>query len=269
MMNLLTYIKKIQERGKHSFTLEELTQNLSISNGAARAAINRLKKQGDLISPVRGFYVIVPPERRPYGSISAGELTPLLMEHLGLKYYVSLLSAAAFYGASHQKSSRFQIVTNKQLKHPLVFGQVVLQILYKKSLEDLPTRYFTVSTGYLKVATPELVVFDLFHYRRKSGGLNHIATVLAELVEEINTHDLIHLAEQRKEKAWIQRLGFILEKLGDEDNESALKLSKELLTYLEHKTLPFVPLASELPKKGYPRMKTWRIIENTTIESDI
>nr|MBA2306793.1 type IV toxin-antitoxin system AbiEi family antitoxin [Candidatus Dependentiae bacterium] len=231
--------------------------------------INRMKKQGDIISPARGFYVIVPPERQPYGSISADELTPLLMEYLEINYYVSLLSAAALYGASHQKIRCFQVVTDKQIKHPLVFGQVVVQILYKKSLKHLPTRDFTVSTGYLKVATPELVAFDLFHYRRKSGGLNHIATVLAELVEEINAQDLIYLADQIKEKAWIQRLGFILEKLGNTDNETALHLSKELLIYLENKALPFVPLASELPKKGYPRSKTWRIIENTTIESDV
>ncbi len=246
-MNLLTYIKKIREKGQRSFSLKQLMEDLQLSKGAAHTAISRLKKQGDLISPAKGFYVIVPPERRPYGSISAQELTPLLMKHLHVPYYVSLLSAAEFYGASHQKPARFQIITNKRINHKLIFGEVVLQVLYKKSLENLPLRDFTVATGYLKVASPELVTYDLFHYPQKSGGLNHIATVLAELVEEINIHDLLKLAEQVSEKAWLQRLGYILEKLGSSDNEKASRLSKGLLKYLKNKTLPFVPLAGELP----------------------
>ncbi|MBA3751625.1 hypothetical protein H0X06_02375 [Candidatus Dependentiae bacterium] len=244
-------------------------KDLGISKSGALNTVARAKKNGNLISPARGLYIIVPPEHKPFGSIPASELTPLLMEYLHADYYVSLLSAAALYGATHQKPAQFQIITNKRSRHPLSFGLVRLQLLYKKSLKNLPLRDFTVTTGYLKVASPELVVFDLLHYQERSGGLNHIATVLSELVERLTLHDLIQLAEQLDGKAWLQRLGFILEKLGTHDNERAAELSKKLLNHLQDKPLPYVALAPELPKKGYPRIKTWRIIENTTIESDL
>jgi len=39
--------------------------------------------------------------------------------------------------------------------------------------------------------------------------------------------------------------------------------------YLSGKVLVFIPLAPELPKSGFARIKKWKIIENTNIESDV
>lgn len=33
-----------------------------------------------------------------------------------------------FYGAIHQKPARFQVITNKRIKHPLKFGDVVIEL---------------------------------------------------------------------------------------------------------------------------------------------
>jgi hypothetical protein len=52
---------------------------------------------------------------------------------------------------------------------------------------------------------PELVALDL------SGGLNHIATVLSALIEAINKHKIIQLADFIGEKVSLQRLGYILD----------------------------------------------------------
>ena len=163
-MRLADYIKEIRKSGQRYFTLKQLLSDLNLSKNAALNAISRIKEHGELISPARGLYVIVPPERQPYGSIPAEDLVIILMKYLQVDYYVSLLSAAAFYGATHQKPNAFQIITNKRINHPLEFGQVKLDVVYKKSLADLPTQDFIMSTGYLKVATPELVVIDLLNY---------------------------------------------------------------------------------------------------------
>jgi predicted transcriptional regulator of viral defense system len=131
------------------------------------------------------------------------------MDHLGVDYYAALLTAAQYHGAAHQKPVVFQIITNKQLKKELEFGQVRIDCLYKKSLKDLPTQNITVSTGYLKVSSPELTALDLLMYSNKSGGLNHIATILSELVESIDSEKLIALAKQLGKDVWLQRLGYI------------------------------------------------------------
>jgi len=268
-MNLSIYVKEIRKNGKRYFTLKQLIEDLGLSKNAALNAIFRMKKHGDLISPARGLYVIVPPENQPYGSIPAEDLVIILMKYLKADYYVSLLSAATFYGAAHQKPNVFQIITNKRINHPLQFGQVKLDLVYKKSLSGLPTKDFTMSAGYLKVATPELTMIDLFSYINRSAGLNHVATILSELIEAIDVDKLIALASKITSNYQIQRLGYILEKI-DVMNDKKKDLTIIMLEkYLSGKLSSYVPLASELPKAGYPRCKKWKIIENTDIESDL
>jgi predicted transcriptional regulator of viral defense system len=268
-MNLHEYLKYIRQIGKRCFSLKELITDLNISKNAALNAIARLRAHGDLITPAKGLYVLVPPEHQLQGSIPAEELVPILMKYLKADYYVSLLSGAQYHGASHQKPARFQVVSNKRSKHPLDFGQVKIELIYKKNLNELPTQDVAVSTGYLKVASPELVALDLLSYSSRSGGLNHIATVLSELLEAIDADKLIELADIVKEKAWLQRLGYILEHIDTMDEKKAKNIIDKLEYYFHGKITGFIPLASELPKTGYPRIKKWMIIANTNIESDL
>lgn len=268
-MNLLNYIKDIRQRGKRSFTLKQVMSDLNMSKNAALSAIHRLKTHGDLISPSRGLYVIVPTEYQLQGAIPADELVPILMNHLQADYYVSLLSGAQYHGASHQKPIRFQVITNKRIKHPLEFGLVKIELVYKKTLSNLPIQNIVVGVGYLKIATPELVAFDLLTYSNRCGGLNHISTVLSELTESLDADKLISLATVVRKNAWLQRLGFILEQIDPMDREKTNQIIDRLQHYLEGKMLGFVPLAPELSKAGCPRVKKWRIIANTGIESDL
>ena len=63
-----------------------------------------------------------------------------------------------------------------------------------------------MATGYLKVATPELVALDLFKYPDHAGGLNHIATVFSELIETLNPIKLIDLAKNTNSEYQLQRI---------------------------------------------------------------
>jgi len=263
------YLKHIRSLGRRSFTIDQAISGLKVSKGSIISAISRLKKRRELISPAKGFYVIIPPEYKQQGCIPPEELIPLLMKHLDIDYYAALLSAAQYYGAAHQKPMRFQIITNKQIWRKLEFGQIRIDCLYKKSLKDLPTQNFTVKTGYLKVASPELTALDLLIYSNKSGGLNHIATVLSELIEAIDPEKLIALAKQLHENVWFQRIGFILDHIDPYDTESNQNIIDALANYLASKKLKYMPLAPEIPSTGYPYSKKWMIIENTDIESDI
>lgn len=103
--------------------------------------------------------------------------TAILSSHA--EYYVALLSAAAYFGATHQKPARFQVISNKRIKHSLAFGQVVIELIYKDSLSYLPTQDFIVSSGYLKVATPELIAIDLFKYPHRAGRRIKLTTLIS------------------------------------------------------------------------------------------
>ena len=265
----IEYLEKLRSGGKRYFTSQEIMQTLNLSYGAARAGLSRLKRDGKLISPVNGLYVIVPPEHKSYGSIPAEELIPIMMKYLDAEYYVALLSAAGFYGASHQKPMVFQVVTNRRIKHSLKFGQVHIKLIHKKSLIDLPIKDFVVSTGYLKVATPELIAIDLLKFPKHAGGMNNIATVLSELIESIDVHKLIELAENMGEHYQLQRLGYIIEKIDVMDDDIKKTTIDALREYVSSRMKPYTPLASNISRIGYPRCRKWKIIENTDFESDL
>lgn len=266
---LLDFVKIIRKQGKRSFTLDEVVSFHGISKNYARVLVHRMAKEGDLISPAKGFYIIVPPEYQNYGSIPPEELIPLVMSHLNVNYYVALLSAGLFYGATHQKPSKFQVITDKRIKHPLTFGNVKIDIIYKKSLFKLPIRKFVVSTGYLNVAEPELIVLDLFDFPNNSGGLNHISTVISELIEILNGDKLIDLAIKTNRAYHLSRIGYILSKLDPLEEEKSTRLVEILSSYVGANRKKYVPLASEIPSTGYPRLKKWKVIENAQIESDV
>jgi predicted transcriptional regulator of viral defense system len=262
------YIKHSRSRGKRYFTGEEAISALQISKNALRCAIYKMKKAGDVISPARNLYVMIPPEDQIRGCIPAEELIPILMKHWNIPYYVCLLSAADYYGASHQKPQVFQVMVEKQIK-PMVFGKVKIEFIYKKSIKDLPTESRTVNTGYLNVSTPELTVMDLLIYPHRSGGLNHIATVLSELIESIQPEALMRLMKNSAENAWIQRLGYILEHIESIDEKRRRQVIDVVHGYLKEQVLNPILLTPELAKNDAPLNSKWAIIENTTIESDL
>jgi len=265
----LDYLKHIRAAGKQYFTLEQAVKDLRASRDSILSAIYRMKKHGEIISPAKGLYVIVPSEHQPQGCIPAEELTPILMKYLGADYYVGLLTAAMYHGATHQKPSSFQIITSKKIKRKLKFGQVHIACLQKKISKNLPIQSITVSTGYLRISSPELTIMDLLNHPRKSGGLNHIATVLSELVESLEPDKLIELAEHSVGRVWLQRLGYMLEKIDPISGDHNQRIIEKLATYLATQKLHFMPLAPEITATGCSRSKKWMIIENATVESDL
>ncbi len=265
----LEYLNDIRSKGQRSFSIDQLINDLEVSYEAAKSGLYRLSHDKKIISPAKGLYVILPPEYLLLGSLPAQELVPILMNYLNADYYVGLLSAANYYGASHQKSGNFQIITNKRMNNNFTFGQIKLEIIYKKSLNLSPKQNIAVPTGYLNIATPELVIMDLFLYPRKSGGLNHIATILSELVDAIDPEKLIALAKLTKEKFWLQRLGYILEKIETMNDKKQQKIIDKVCFYLKDNMRGYLALDGSIAITGMKRNDKWHIAENTTIESDL
>lgn len=267
-MNLYNdYIKKLRASGHRCFTLEDGVRDLSIKRRTLIASINRAKKRGELFSPAKGLYVMIPPEHYNLKSIPADELLPILMGYWKINYYVALTTAAMYNGASHQKPQVFQIISDKQLHNPLVFGNVKIDCIYKKDLSDLPIKEVVVETGYLKVSSPEVTAMDLLIYLGKSGGLNHVATILTELVEAIDPNKLMSLINKVGGMAWVQRLGYILDNIESDDEVKKETLLNQLQNYLILKKTFYIPIATEAPILGASYCKKWMIIENATVES--
>lgn len=267
IMTLDLYIKELLSRGKGFFTTQEAMAELAISLTALHARVYRMKQKGELISPAKNLYVIVTPEYRDFGCIPAPDLTIILMKYWGLEYYAGLLSAALYHGASHQKPQIFQVVVNKQIS-PLQIGRISIEFIFKKSIESLPLQAVTVKSGFLQISSPEVTAMDLIQYPHRVGGINAIATILSELVESLEPDKLVLLAQKQNAKVWIQRLGWILEKIDTIDNEKRNAINFALQRYLSGKRLFYTPADPELASTGCVRNNKWLVIENTTVESD-
>ncbi|MDR1057070.1 MAG: type IV toxin-antitoxin system AbiEi family antitoxin [Coxiellaceae bacterium] len=102
-MKLSEYIKQLQACGRYTFTKKEAQKTLNTMNVAVKYALYRQKVKGRIIDPIRGFYVIIPPEYSKARCLPPEQFIDDLMHYLKGYYYVGLLSAAQAYGAAHQK----------------------------------------------------------------------------------------------------------------------------------------------------------------------
>lgn len=260
-MKIHDFINQCRANGQYTFTIQQAEKAFGLPKVQILNALHRLKQNKLIVSPAKGFYLIVPPEYQTFGCLPADMFIPNLMKYFRQPYYVGFLSAAQFYGAAHQKPQQFQVVTLKN-RRPIQCGRVYITFIANKNVTQIPTRQFNTSTGTIEAATPETLALDLVSSPKHGAGINNVATVLMELAESIHEQQLIKLTEINSELFWVQRLGYLLEFL--EFNQLADTLFKTVC----NKKLHWVKLISNPTYKNLGRNKKWKIIINTEVELD-
>lgn len=268
-MKFSKYLYNLQKKNRFHFSLTEALQATELPKEDLLSAISYFKKKRYIFSPFQGFYIVIPITEQGRGNFLPQDIVLMSMEYLKVPYYVGLLTAAAEHGATHQATFVFQVVSSKRIKKEIISGDTRIQFIYKKDISDVDIKKKVIRTGYLPVSTPEETVKDVMTYYRQCGGLNHQATVLSELTEAINTEKLISLAKRSKSLFWVQRMGYILEKINTFYEKDRNRVVAALEKFLATKKLRYVSLAPEIPTKLKSRNKKWHIIENTTVESDL
>lgn len=258
--NAKDYLTHLAAGGRYHFTSPEARQALGVSASAAKLALNRLAKQKLVASPARGFYVIVPPEYNSLGCLPAEQFMPALMKHLSLPYYAGLLTAAQYHGAAHQRPQEFQTVI-EGVHRPIGCGAVRVSFISRKGARHVPVQSFNTPRGELLVSTPEATALDLVGYERRAGGLNQVATVLAELAERIDENKLVGAA-QAAPVPWAQRLGYLLERAGAGDKTAPLR------AYVRKQARQSTPLLPEAPRARAPRNAVWKVYVNADVEPE-
>ncbi|MFZ1907321.1 MAG: type IV toxin-antitoxin system AbiEi family antitoxin [Steroidobacteraceae bacterium] len=266
---LSSYLNRLLSAGRVVFSKEEAQKALGVSPGAFLDAAERQQRKHHLISPRRGFYVIVPPQYLTWGAPPPQWYIDELMQHEGRPYYVGLLKAAELHGATHQAVMEFQIVTDKRLPEIRV-GRSAITFYYRKDIaavskgiEDRKT-----DTGHMKVSSLELTVFDLVRYPHASGGLDNVATVISDLAGHIDATKLANLSSAY-ERPVIQRLGYLLDRFGHRERAEALHS-----TTAKTSVLPWIELERsqaadpEFSPAPQERDERWRVIVRRGPERD-
>ena len=263
------YVSRLLAAGRTVFTAEEAERALGVAHGAFLDAAERLQRRQGLLSPRRGFYVIVPPQYASWGAPPPSWYIDALLRYEKQTYYVGLLKAAEVHGATHQAVTEFQVVSGGRL--PKIRGGRSLIVFYfrknmEKVREGIEGR--KTDTGTMRVSSPALTALDLLRYPRGSGGLDHVATVLSDLACEIDPGQLAALSAVVERPA-VQRLGHLLDHLGHDAVALAM-----LKTLRSRGSLRWTEL--DRPEGGVPdrqaepkeRNLRWRVIVHRTPEPD-
>lgn len=256
-----SYLTRLLSEGRVVFTREQAREDLKISNRAFLDAAERQQKHGNLFSPRRGFYVIVPPQYLSWGAPPPSWYIDALMRHEGHPYYVGLLKAAELNGASHQAVMEFQVVTDKRMP-TIRAGRSPLVFYYRKDMDAVARGLMEhkTDTGRMLVSGIELTLLDLLRYPHAGGGLDNIATVVSDLGDKADPHTLAALSASFERTA-CQRLGHLLQRVGHGQHASVLN---EALT--SRTDLPWVELEPaqasdpDFAREVRERDATWHVI---------
>jgi predicted transcriptional regulator of viral defense system len=258
--HLKDYLTQLASGGRYVFTSREAGAALGGSRDAVKLALNRLRRKGEIASPARGVYVIVPPQYRSLGCLPADQFIPTLMAQGKTPYYAGLLSAAQYHGAAHHRPQEFQVMLGKP-RRAIICGQVRVAFHVRKHIADVPVQHLNTPRGTVAVATPEATAFDLIGYEAQIGGLDAVATVLLELAEQLDADKLAELTPLVP-LPWVQRLGYLLEHIGHAPTAQQLK------AYVRAHVRDMTLLEPSTRDDAYPRNAEWKLIVNAEVEAE-
>ena len=271
MTSLKQFADDLLANGKSYFIRDEALVQLELSSKAFATASNRLKKKNQLASPFRGFYLILRPEDRFAGAPDPKCWIDPLMQYLNLDYRITLLTAAALHGASHQAAMLFQVAVPKQLRN-IEIGRHSIQFVYQNPVDFKTTNRSNwlfpskSLSGFAKAAGVELTLLDCARYHRKVGGINSLAQITKDIGYKTTPKKLAKIANSY-ENSTVRRLGYLLDYVGHERQAKALipfvRKAKSLKP-LNPSVLPINAVFSV----NYEENRTWMLLINEVIEID-
>jgi predicted transcriptional regulator of viral defense system len=266
--NIRDWVEDLPKRGKITFSKEEIElQFPHLTNRNIQNTLNRLVLKRKIQSIWRGFWVVVPVEYGLKGVVDPIEYIAQLMDFLGQKYYIGLLSAAAIHGAAHQQPMELMLITASNHLREKVKNDVKISFSAKKNIPQPYLQQITVKSGFIQVSTPELTAIDLLLYIKKVGGMNRVVTVLSELAEVLDFEKISSDFFQNTNTADIQRLGYLLETIGFIESAGLLyKKSNE--ANLKFRKYPLCIKKRPMNLAKFPVDEKWEIIINEVIETD-
>jgi len=260
------WIDKLLAKGAYGFSLETLKQEMpDHSDIAIKRTLSRLSSKGKIISLYKGYYLLITPPYASKGILPPSLYLDAFMKHLQRPYYVALLNAAAFHGASHQQPQEYFVITGFPVlratqKKGLKINYISINVIPESLIEKRKTE-----AGYLNISNAALTACDLVQFEKRIGGMNRAATVITELSEEMKPTDFSHELMQHAQTTALQRLGFLMETACQNQ-----ELADALFEAMQHEKMNFfrIPLKASKETKGFSSDNRWNVIVNTETETD-
>ena len=220
--SLSTWVHGRLISGRPSFTLDEVSSVSSLRRPVLAIALHRLKERKLIVSPMRGFYVCVPDRYQLRGDVPPSFYVDDLMRQLGREYYLGLTSSAAIWGAGHQRIHKdFAVVTLPRMRGSGL-AHDMLRLVYRERMPETHVVTRNADGGVVRFADAVLTAFDIVRHADLVGGMSSAATILSELMEEVDFASAPDLCAFVPCVVW-QRLGYICEEvLGEKEKADVL-----------------------------------------------
>ena len=265
----MTLQKWIEDRAIHgypTFSIEDVRKTgMYSSEQILQNELSRLCSNKTIANVYRGYYVIIPVHYVLRGSVPATYYIDQLMAYLNKSYYVCMLSAAELLGAAHQRPQQFSVMTTFPKRRVVSTRNVTIDWFYREQFPEESLITKNTETGIIRISNPLLTAADLVQYQQHVGGLSRVATILEELVEQIDVKSqFAPLTSCVKKVVW-QRLGYLLENVVGE-----IGLSDDLYEQLQSLSgaLKYQPLSTSTDNNPSERNSRWKININVQIETD-
>ena len=265
-MKIKEWIINRERIGKSCFSREDVMAafpsltarsiNTSLAHFAKVRLIERLH---------RGLYCVVPSQYALSECIHPYYYIDDLMAWLNRPYYLSLLSAASLWGASHQKVMTTQVMTQLPQLNVSSNRSSPVDWFYRKTIPSEFVLAKNGENGKLLYSNAELTAVDLIRYVDRAGGFSFVSTVLAELKEETDFSNAASGVFRTACIADIQRLGYVYDEvLGDHEQAAAIYDQLRKVT----KELDPIMLSPSSRENVHARNRRWKILVNASIEID-
>jgi len=265
-ISLGKWVEEQLSQGRYAFALATLRKHFAQQTETAiKHALIRLAHKGKVISVHKGYYLIIPPQYAIKGILPPAVFLDALMRFLGRPYYIGLLNAAAYHGASHQQPQEYFVMTNFPVLRPTLKKGLKINYTSIKQIPESLLEQRKTETGYVNVSSPALTATDLVQFEKRIGGLNRAATVLNELAEALRPADFDKPLFDHAPVTALQRLGYLLEFACNQPD-----LADALYAAMEKHDLPLfrIPLKASGAVKGFSSENRWKVIVNVEIEID-
>lgn len=184
------------------------------------------------------------------------------MAFIGQPYYVGVLSAAATYGAAHQRPQEYQVVV-PVTERLIETDRLRIRFFRNGVAKSVPTKPLKTFTGTVPVSTAEHTALDLVRFMKQIGGLDAVLTVLSELGEQIEAGALVAAAEKERVVAHVQRLGWLLERAGWSS------ITSSLAEWVAERKPGRAPLDAGAAVRNGERVTRWQVILNEIPEGEL
>jgi AbiEi antitoxin C-terminal domain len=254
--NVRDLIERVQAGGRLFFSSDELPR--APGSRAVESALRRLAAKGKIqrLMTRSPAFVIVPPEHRSMGLPPVEWWLDDFMKHLGVDYYLGLLSAAADAGSSHFASMETQVVASRWMR-PVETARLRIRFFQRAHFpDDLVATKQNLWAG-LRVAGPALTAVDLVSYAPCGPG--QALLILSDLAATISRRDLAKALEAGGTVPAAQRLGFLLDRAGRG------KLASVVREWLSDKKITVVPLDAGAGEGELD--KEWQVVVNVSLEA--